>query len=151
MPLGAAFTALAIENVFYTLSVGAVIAAGTVALLLRGGLASDVRMAGEIAIGAVLAAYVVVAWALLRRPALLSRGVAVLGRVWPSTRGFAGLDKVRRLEQDIYTFTSRRRQALGPVVLPRIRSCRRLAGSFPGWRDQPTTRRSPLATDRLQY
>jgi hypothetical protein len=117
VPLGAAFTALAIENVFYTLSVGAVVAAGTIALLLRGGLASDVRMAGEIAIGAVLAAYVVVAWALLRRPALLSRGVVALGRAWPSPRVLARLDKVRRLEQDIYTFTSRRRQALGPLVL----------------------------------
>jgi hypothetical protein len=65
----------------------------------------------------VLTAYVVVAWALLRRPALLSRGVAVLGRMWPSPRVLARLDKVRRLEQDIYTFTSRRRQALGPLVL----------------------------------
>ena len=38
VPLGAAFTALAIENVFYTLSVAAMIAAGIIALLLRGGL-----------------------------------------------------------------------------------------------------------------
>ena len=51
VPLGVAFTALAVENVFYTLSVAAVIAAGTIALLLRGGIASNVRLAAEIAIG----------------------------------------------------------------------------------------------------
>ncbi len=55
VPLGVAFTALAVENVFYTLSVAAVIAAGTIALLLRGGIASNVRLAAEIAIGVVLA------------------------------------------------------------------------------------------------
>ena len=41
VPLGVAFTALAIENLFYTLSVAAVIAAGTIALLLRGGLSAN--------------------------------------------------------------------------------------------------------------
>ena len=116
IPLDVAFTALAIENVFYTLSVAAVIAAGTIALLLRGGLASDVRLAAEIAIGLVLATYVAVAWALLRRPALLSRSVAYIGRVWRTEHLQARMDKVRRLEQDIYTFASRRRQAVGPLI-----------------------------------
>lgn len=116
VPLAAAFTALAIENVFYTLSVAAVIAAGTIALLLRGGLASDVRMAAEIAIAAVLATYVGAAWVLLRRPALVSRAVAVAGRLWPSANAGARADKIRRLEQDIYTFASRRRHAVAPLV-----------------------------------
>jgi hypothetical protein len=92
------------------------IAAGTIALLLRGGLAGDVRLAAEIAIGAVLAAYVAVAWTLWRQPALLSRAVALIGRVQRSPRLQARMDKVRRLEQDIYTFASRRRQAVGPIV-----------------------------------
>ena len=43
VPLAAAFTALAIENLFYTLSVAAMIAAGIIALLLRGGLERELR------------------------------------------------------------------------------------------------------------
>jgi Lysylphosphatidylglycerol synthase TM region len=116
VPLGVAFTALAVENVFYTLSVAAVIAAGTIALLLRGGIASNVRLVAEIAIGVVLATYVAVAWALLRKPALLSRSIEVVSRMWDSPRLRARLEKVRRLEQDIYTFTSRRRQTVGPLI-----------------------------------
>jgi hypothetical protein len=116
VPLGAAFTALAIENVFYTLSVAAVIAAGTIALLLRGGVASDVRLAAEIAIAIVLATYVATAWALVRKPALLSRTVAVIAERWRSPRLQARLEKVRRLEHDVYTFTSRRRSAIGPLI-----------------------------------
>jgi uncharacterized protein (TIRG00374 family) len=118
VPLGAAFTALAIENVFYTLSVAAMIAAGTLALLLRGALATDVRLrlGAEIAIAAVLAAYVAVAWALWRKPALLSRIVEWAGRLRRSPQNEARLEKVRRLEQDIYTFGSRRRQTLASLV-----------------------------------
>jgi hypothetical protein len=116
VPLGAAFTALAIENVFYTLSVAAVIAAGTIALLLRGGLASDLRLAAEIAIAAVLATYVALAWVLVRRPAVLSRAVAVIGRASDSPALHARMEKVRRLEHDIYTFASRRRESIGPIV-----------------------------------
>ena len=115
VPLGAAFTALAIENVFYTLSVAAVIAAGTIALLLRGGVASNLRLAAEAAIAGVLFVYVAVAWILVRKPALLSRAIDAAARVWPSQLQ-GRIDKVRRLERDIYTFTSRRRQAVAPVI-----------------------------------
>lgn len=131
VPLGPAFTALAVENVFYTLSVAAMIAAGTIALLLRGTLDSafvadrlfaagvdpqHLRLAAEIAIAAVLGLYVVAAWALWQRPALLSRSVALVGRVWHSPGLQARLDKLRRLEHDIYSFASRRRQAVAPLV-----------------------------------
>ena len=116
VPLGVAFTALAVENVFYTLSVAAVIAAGTIALLLRGGVASDVRLAAEIAIAIVLLLYVAAAWALLRKPALLSRAFARAADRWQSPRLQARLEKVRRLEHDIYTFTSRRRQTVAPLI-----------------------------------
>ena len=131
IPIGAAFTALAIENVFYTLSVAAMVAAGTIALLLRGSLdapfvverlaavgvsAHHLRLAAELAIGAVLVTYVAAAWALWRRPALLSHAVALLGRVWASPALERRLEKLRRLEHDIYTFASRRRQAVGPLV-----------------------------------
>lgn len=117
VPLGAAFTALAIENVFYTLSVAAVIAAGTAALLLRGGLPSNQRLAAEAAIGVVLAAYVVVAWTLWRRPALFSSAMATLGRLRRSPASPPRLEAIRRLEQDIYAFGSRRRRTVVSVVL----------------------------------
>jgi hypothetical protein len=116
VPLSVAFTALANENVFYTLSVVAMIAAGMIALLLRGGLARDLQLAAEVAIVVVLLAYVGVAWALWRKPALLSTTLAFAGRFARWGGLAARLDKVRRLEQDIYTFSSRRRQAVGSVV-----------------------------------
>jgi hypothetical protein len=118
LPLGPAFTALAIENVFYTLSVAAVIAAGTLALLLRGGLSADtrLRLAGEAAIGLVLAGYVAAAWTLWRKPALLSTIAAAAGRLWRSPRLHDRLEKIRRLEHDIYTFARRRRQAVAPLI-----------------------------------
>ena len=108
VPLGASFTALAIENLFYTLSVAAVIAAGIVALLLRGGLERDLRLAAELGIALVLAVYAITAWALLRRPALISRASRLAGRLVPWLRLDARLEKIRRLEHDIYTFTTRR-------------------------------------------
>lgn len=118
VPLGVAFTALAIENVFYTLSVAAVIAAGTTALLVGGGLAGNagLRLGAEIAIAVILAAYVAVAWALWRKPALLSSALERAGRLWPSPHILARLEKVRRLEHDIYTFASRRRQTVAALI-----------------------------------
>jgi Lysylphosphatidylglycerol synthase TM region len=108
VPLGVAFTALAIENLFYTLSVAAVIAAGIIALLLRGGLERELRLAAELGIVVVLTMYAVAAWALLRRPALISRVIGAASRIVPWAHLDTRLEKIRRLEQDIYTFASRR-------------------------------------------
>ena len=108
VPLAAAFTALAIENLFYTLSVGAMIAAGIIALLLRGGLARELQVAAEAGIVLVVGVYAISAWALLRRPALISRAIGAAGRLLPWAHIEARLDGIRRLEHDIYTFASRR-------------------------------------------
>jgi len=116
VPLGVAFTALAIENLFYTLSVAAVIAAGIIALLLRGGLDRELRLAAELGIVVVLAMYAVAAWALLRRPALISRTIAAASQIAPWAHLDARLEKVRRLEQDIYTFASRRPDAAAILI-----------------------------------
>jgi hypothetical protein len=127
----AAFTALAIENVFYTLSVAAVIAAGTTALLVRGTLDSTfvadrltslglqpgvMRMAAEIAIAVILAAYVAAAWILWRRPAVIGRAVALLTRVSASPRLHRRLQQLQRLEDDIYGFAASRRRAAGSLI-----------------------------------
>ena len=108
IPLAVAFTALAIENLFYTLSVGAMIAAGTIALLLRGGLDERLIRAAELGIVLVLAAYATAAWALLRRPALISRVIGAAAGLLPWARLEQRLDRIQRLEQDIYTFAGRR-------------------------------------------
>ena len=128
--MGVAFTALAIENVFYTLSVAAMIAAGITALLLRGGLERELRLAAEIGdrpragdlrrrdVGADAAA----GSAQPRRSRASARMVPALGR--PHR-----IEKVRRLEQEIYTFAARRRGTAGAdrrrgADLPRARRAR---------------------------
>jgi hypothetical protein len=116
VPLAAAFTALAIENLFYTLSVAAVIAAGIIALLLRGGLERALVLAAELGIVLVLVTYAVAAWALLRRPALISRTIALGARLLPWARLDQRLEKARRLEHDIYTFTTRRPDAAATLI-----------------------------------
>ena len=111
VPLGAAFTALAIENLFYTLSVAAMIAAGIVALLLHGGLDPDQRIAADLGIGVVVVIAAVAVWALVRQPAMISRSIILAARLAPWARFDQRLDKARRLEQDIYTFAARRPNA----------------------------------------
>ncbi|MGB2694560.1 MAG: lysylphosphatidylglycerol synthase domain-containing protein [Dehalococcoidia bacterium] len=115
VPIGAALTALAIENVFYTLSVAAMIAAGSIALLVRTDIAPSLRHAGELAIAGVFALYLATLWTIWRRPAVLSSSVAVLGRLTSSSTLDARVAKVRALEERVYTFASRRRHALMPI------------------------------------
>jgi hypothetical protein len=116
VPIGAALTALAIENLLYTLSVSAMIAAGSVALLARADVATSLRHAGEIAIGGVFALYLVTVWTLWRRPAVLSNALSLVARWSASPSLAARVTKVRALEDQIYTFATRRRHALLPLA-----------------------------------
>lgn len=116
VPIAAALTALAIENLLYTLSVAAMIAAGSIALLLRSDVAGPLRSAGELAVAAVAVLYLVTVWMLWTRPAILSRAAAVLARWLTSPALQARAEKVRALEHDVYTFGSRRREALAPLA-----------------------------------
>ena len=109
-----ALTALTIENVFYTLSAAAMIAAGMVALLLRFQLPPDVRGVGELAIAGTIAFFLVALWLLWRQPALISRALGL----WPSLRQHAG--RIRRIEEEIYTFASRHQHALPALALAEI-------------------------------
>jgi len=115
IPIGIALTALAIENVFYTLSVAAMIAAGAIALLLRADVAAPLRQAGEIAIAGVFGLYLATLWTLWRRPAVLSTSVATIARLTSSSALDARVEKVRALEERVYTFASRRRHVLLPI------------------------------------
>ena len=107
--LGPAVTALAIENVLYTLSAAAMIAAGMIALLLRFPLPSALRGIGEVTIAATIVLFASALGLLWRQPALVSR----ILRFAPRLARHA--DRVRTLEAEIYTFASRHRRIL-PVL-----------------------------------
>ena len=104
--LGPAVTALAIENVLYTLSAAAMIASGMVALLVSFQPPSAVRGVGEIAVAATLALFAIALIMLWRQPVLISRA---LGLVPPLRRHAA---RMQEIETRIYTFASRHRAAL---------------------------------------
>jgi hypothetical protein len=104
--LGAAVTALAVENLLYTLSAAAMIAAGTVALLVRFQLPSAIRGAGEIAVAGTLVLFAAALWILWRQPALISRALGLA----PPLRRHA--ERFEAIESHIYTFSSRHRRAL---------------------------------------
>jgi hypothetical protein len=106
VPLGPAVTALAIENVLYTLTTAAMIAAGTVALLVRFQVPSAIRGAGELAVAATLLLFALALWMLWRQPALLSRALGLA----PPLRRHAS--RIQEIESQIYTFASRHRRAL---------------------------------------
>ena len=59
-------------------------------------------------------------WILWKRPAVISRWLPLMAR--PGSRLHASIDRVQALENEIYTFASRRRAAVFPVIL--------LEGSF---------------------
>jgi hypothetical protein len=125
VPVATALTALAIENVFYTLSVAAMIAAGAIALLFRGAAAGGIelpesfRQFSEATIALTVVMFVVAAWVLWKRPAVIDtllrartpRGDTVR-RGWISK-----VDRLRAIEREVLTFASRRRGALLPLIL----------------------------------
>lgn len=108
--IGPALTALAIENVIYTLSVAAMIAAGAIGLLFSVELPVRLRQFNEIAVAGIAAMFVVSAWVLWRRPSVVSV-------LLPGTRVAASrIEKLRAIEQQVFTFASRRRGAMLPLV-----------------------------------
>ena len=114
VPLGPAVTALAIENVFYTLSAAAMIAAGMVALLFQFQLPPRIRDVGEAAIAGTIAVFAIALWLLWRQPALISRALGVAG---PQSRMHRHASRIRELEDQIYGFTARHRSALPGLLL----------------------------------
>jgi len=106
VPLASAVAALAIENVLYTLSAAAMIAAGMIALLLRFELPQNstgavMRGVGEIAIAATIGLFAAALWMLWRQPALVSRALGFAPRLRSHAR------RIRDLEIEIYSFASR--------------------------------------------
>jgi hypothetical protein len=114
VPLGAALTAIAIEALLYTLSVAAMIAAAMIALLFSVELPGTLRHASEAAVALILAGFVAALWVLWRRPRIVSRALSALAPAGSALH--RKLDSVGALEQEIYTFTTRRRGALAPIL-----------------------------------
>ncbi len=114
VPLGPALTALAIENIFYILSVAAMIALSTAALLMEFSLPPAVRHAAWVSLVAIAGGFVVAAVLLWKQPALVTRA---LTRVIPSgSRLQNRVGQLHDLEEQIYTFSVRRRGVLAPLV-----------------------------------
>ena len=114
VPLTPALTALAIENLFYTMSVAAMIATATMALLLSFDLPEVLREASEVAVAVILIALGIALWILLRRPALVSRSLAAVLPAGSSLQ--AKVESAADIEREIYTFASRRPAAFCRVV-----------------------------------
>lgn len=114
VPLGPALTALAIENLIYTVSAAAMIAAAMLALIFTFELPQQLLGASELILAAIasgLIALVVVLWL---RPAIVSR---VLATVLPATSASQSrVERVRAIEQQVYTFLARRRGRAIPIV-----------------------------------
>lgn len=110
VPGSVALTALAVESLLYTFSAAAMIAAGTLALLFTFEPPPEIRQIGEIAVAAVLVLFAVSLIVLWRRPALLSRWIPLVAG--QGTLLYSKADRVRAIEQEIYTFASRRPGAM---------------------------------------
>jgi hypothetical protein len=110
IPIAPALTALAIENVFYTLGVGAMIAAGAAALLVKVDLPIQLREASQAALAVVAVMFLVAGWVLWRRPAVITT-LLPFARVTRSR-----IDKLRAVEREVLTFVPRRRHAIIPLV-----------------------------------
>ena len=114
VPLGAAVTALAIENILYTLSVAAMIAAAMLAMLSSFDLPSRLRIAGWMAVGAIGVVFVIVAWLVWKRPALVSR---MLSTALPkSAKVQSRIAQLRDVEVQVYAFARRHPATLMPIV-----------------------------------
>ena len=109
-----ALTALAIENIFYTLSTAAMIVAGAIALLFAFDLPPVLREFSEAAVVLIVLLFVAAGWILWTRPAIISR-LLVMTR--PGSALHSNVGRVQALEDEIYTFASRRRGTVFPLIL----------------------------------
>lgn len=116
--LAAAVTALAIENLAYTLSVAAMLAAATLALLFTFELPAALRERSEIGLAAVILLIGAAVFLFWRRSAVISRMFGMFARRAPGSP--AGLERLQQLEQQIYSFTSRHKNVVVPLAATEV-------------------------------
>ncbi len=118
--LAAAVTALAIENLVYTLSVAALIAAATIALLFTFELPAALRERSEIGLAVVIAVIAVGLFVFWRRSAVISRMFGILARPAAGSAAGTGVERLQQLEQQIYSFASRHRNVVVPLAATEV-------------------------------
>ena len=109
---------------FYTLSVAAMIAAGAIALLFAGAEAGGIQLPpqlrefSEVTVAGIVILFAVAGWVMWRRPAVIDTLLRARRREDGSVRGWASkIDRLRAIEQEVFTFASRRRAAVVPLVV----------------------------------
>jgi Lysylphosphatidylglycerol synthase TM region len=118
VPLGPALTALAIENLIYTISVVAMIAAAMIALIFYFPLPAALVETSEILIGAIVGGLLIALLVLWRRPTLIS---STLGKLIPSGSPMhTRVDAIRAIEEQIHGFAIRRRGAAITVAVAEL-------------------------------
>lgn len=111
---GPAATALAIENILYTLSAAGMIALSTAALLATFDLPTALRRSAWLALAAITVGFAIIAIVLWTRPALVRRA---LSRIVPKESKLQDrVGQLHALEEQIYTFSVRRSGALLPIL-----------------------------------
>lgn len=128
VPLMASLSALALENIFYSLSVVMLIFSGTAALLFSFSLPKPLRYASVTAMVVTLVLAPVGYFVLRRQWKFLSRPMSVLGR-WGVARAWMtekGIPRAQTLEERIYGFYSRNSSRLISIFLLEV--CFHLCG-----------------------
>lgn len=116
--LPAALSAIVIENIFYTATVGAMIGVGAAAFLLQFPMPAPLRIASLAAIGGMLIIVGGAWWILSAGAKPVSATIGWLTRRGLGGRGVAAqFERVRRFEEQINTFSRRNRHRLGMVAV----------------------------------
>jgi hypothetical protein len=128
VPLMASLSALALENIFYSLTVVLLIFSGTAALLFSFSLPQPLRYASVVAMVVTVVMAPVGYFVLRRQWKFLSRPMAVLGgwgvaRVWMREKG---IPRAQTLEDRIYGFYARHNNRLISILLLEV--CFHLSG-----------------------
>ncbi|MDE3156279.1 MAG: flippase-like domain-containing protein [Acidobacteriota bacterium] len=132
LDLVTSFSALTVENLFYSLTVLLMILAGTAALLVSFSVPPIVRLVSLLLVAAVLAAALFTAWVLRRRRRVVS---GLMG--WLADRRIARrflVDRVahvRALEDEVFSFTTRHEGRLLPIWALEILF--HVSAVFEGW------------------
>jgi len=123
LPLMAGLSAIAIENIFYSLSVAASISCGMIALLLSFSLPPGMRV-GSFIVLAVILIVITLGTLLIRKQARFISGTA--GFLHRRGVNEKWVEKGRTMEDRIYGFYHRHQARFVPILL--LESCFHLAG-----------------------
>jgi hypothetical protein len=132
IPLTARISALAIENVFYALSVALFISAGAILLLLSFPLPKSLRYASLGALAAIVVIVPVGALVIRKQLRFISGALAFAGNRGIAQKKISGvLPRVRTIEDRIYGFYERNHARFFLILV--IEMCFHLAGVIEGY------------------